>query len=432
VALTVIIAVVATRPTTMPQAAATAPVPPVGAISQKAAAPDPVVDLTGIVSSPDGIPVSNATVTVFPLDFDDGVPAPDEMRPTARTDAKGIFHIPPIRKNWGGFLIAQADGFGVASSGILTIGQPKLLNLTLARSSDLTVTFQRPDGKPATGLEVYLVGAYWFNHPEPQPLAVCPGGQDKRLFQSTTDTDGSCTFKGLPRGSDIWLGVRDDRYAQLLIDQQSISLPEDQPTVTAAITLTPAASISGRVTFGPTGKPLAGAGVQAFTSDGHQQVGPVYTAADGTYTITQLKGGEFTVELRDNLGSWHLQQLSKEWTSYAVPNVKTDPGQHIDGCNLKLIHGTLLTGRVVDQDDNPVPDISLGSLSDPSHGNDSGQAVKTDASGNFTFRIPPGRATIILRAPLPAGWTEPNPSRQTVTVTDGNNPPIEFRLTRNN
>ncbi len=60
------------------------------------------------------------------------------------------------------------------------------------------------------------------------------------------------------------------------------------------VALSPAASLSGTVTGGTNGTPLANSDVSALTPDGIQ-VGSATTASDGTYEIGNLAEGNYVI-----------------------------------------------------------------------------------------------------------------------------------------
>jgi hypothetical protein len=389
--------------------------------------------MTGRILDATGMPVAGATVTVSRWEGNVGVP-PRSKPPVARSDAAGVYHLPAVTRSAdvgaaGGSPVAWADGNGAGASDVILF-IPGQRDIRLPPPADLNLTFHRPDGRPAAGMPVRVVAAYWRARPRPPFNDVVPDGlNDRPPFRQVTDASGSCTFTGLPRGTEIRLAIDDARFAQMDRDR-TFPLPDNQSAADETIDLTTAASISGRVTFSPTGRPVAGIGVSAWSPGGHQETDTVETAADGTYTLGQLAGGHYSVEVATNSGYWIVKRMSDQWTSVAVPGVLAEPDHHVTGCDLKLIHGVVLTGRVVDEEGQPVADVDVGSEADPSHGNDLGQMVGTDAAGAFSFRLPPGKATIVICNALPAGFARTDASSRTVTVREGDNPLVVLRVRR--
>src|SRR5439155_463004 len=103
------------------------------------------------------------------------------------------------------------------------------------------------------------------------PTILSAGGRESYLwfspslglrFSRSTDANGVVTFRSLPRSYRLGLAIADERFARLG-PQNEIRLSSDALTRAEPIRLQPGASIRGRITIGPGGKPVAGIKVGA-------------------------------------------------------------------------------------------------------------------------------------------------------------------------
>ena len=112
--------------------------------------------------------------------------------------------------------------------------------------------------------------------------------------------------------------------------------------------LKPGASIRGRVTYGLTGKPAAGVKV------GAQGMGPraaerdAISDANGEYRLTQLGSGAGNVAL-------DLRGEGAPWTARAHEGVYLRSGERLACVDFQLIHGAVITGKVVAADKRGAP-----------------------------------------------------------------------------
>jgi len=122
-----------------------------------------------------------------------------------------------------------------------------------------------------------------------------------------------------------------------------------------------AAQISGMVTD-PGGGPLEGVCVNAnvASNGGWDWVNGATTAADGSYTITQLPSADLRVAFHDCASG----QYTDEWYDNAdtfqssTPVVLT-PGEARTGVDAQLAAGIGVSGRVTDTDGNPLQGINV-------------------------------------------------------------------------
>lgn len=207
-------------------------------------------------------------------------------------------------------------------------------------------------------------------------------------------------------------------------------------TATANIVLPATSSISGTV-YGGTGtsNPLAGVCVTASPTsspNGTYQSVEVSTAADGTYSLTDLDvGTSYDVSFDPSCADggtlyqerWYSSGGGSDDSSDATAIVATQ--SPITGINANLDTGATISGTVDDAAGDPITtgDICV-SASGPSY-----RKVSTDASGDYTITgLPPGTYYVHFedcagssRDDLPQYYNAAGPrsSAETVTLSEG-------------
>lgn len=370
-------------------------------------------DLTGKVVGPDGKAVTDATV--YCLEYQGKGSAPKRDAPTTRSDDTGTFH---FQADGNGELAATKEGvgFGMIQN---TIVNPRI-EIHLIAPTDVTLTFTTTDKKPVAGLPVSLQGVFV---PGPGNMNFWLPESCRSPWSATTDSNGICTFKGLPQNGQARFSISDERFANLTYRDQ-VMLSSGPKTQADPIQVYPAATLSGKLTYGSSGRPAAGISVVAQANDSSQIV---TTGADGTYIVKQLQPGQYTVALQPN------QELAKTWTAKAVQNVGVAAGDQKTGVDLTLIPGVIVSGTVVAGDDGSgVAGVTLGIYS-AAHPRDGGflDQVNTDANGKFSLHVPAGEEVVLIMSDTPAdGFGRPSPDNKTVTIADGGTATVEFRLPR--
>lgn len=378
-------------------------------------------DYTGKVVSPDGKPAKDAAVYLF---GNSGRSLAADLTarreaPTTRCDDNGDFHFSAVAPN-GGQFIAVAPGFGLGAAAIAA-GHP--VDVRLSRRTDVTLTFLTTDKKPVAGVAISLQNVYSPQTTSmPTRIWIPPGYNSP--WSATTDANGVCTIPGLPQGAQAEFSVADERYAQLA-RRDEVVLDTAGKTHADPIHLLPACTISGVVTFAATGKPAPGIVVAADSSGaGFTQA---VTAADGSYTVKQLRPGRCEVAIYPD------DELLKSWTAKAVEQIILVAGSAKSAVNLSLIPGVMLTGTTIAADNgNPVAGV-LVEIRGPAYPRDLNfdQSVETDANGTFKARVPPGQQLVYVASSTPAdGFGRPSPDSKTIDIPEGQTASVEFRLPR--
>ena len=116
-------------------------------------------------------------------------------------------------------------------------------------------------------------------------------------------------------------------------------------------------TVEGQVVSASTGEPLRKASIQLM------QVGKV---RGEWYTTTTTAGGRFALQDIEP-GKYRLQAIKTGYAqnqfgagaSRQVTSISLDPGQHLRDIILRLLPQAVITGRVVDEDGEPMPHVSI-------------------------------------------------------------------------
>lgn len=387
--------------------------------AQKTAAPQPAGGpVSGRVVTPDGKPVPGATVSW--VSRRDGETL---AQASLRTDAEGRFHF----ENTARFrykddfpeLLVEAAGWGLTFQKIPEGEEP--VETTLNLPTELRVTFVDQAGKPASGLAVVPM----FLSSEQHSLLIIPQSFRDRLTRRT-DPTGTVAFPELPQGYRVRLDAKDERFARLTY-QDDIRLSQGPVSQAGPIHLLPGASIQGRITFGPSGKPAEGIKVGAQGIGLVEGWGDAVSGPDGAYRITQLGPGAYNVAL-DLKG-----EMANSWTARAHERVYVGQGEHLSGFAFALIHGAVITGKVAAEDNGePVAGVPVG-VYGPAHPQSGAwvQGHQTGPDGTYLHRVPAGKQHLYLMlAQGPSGFRLPANNARDLTVRDGESVTMDFKLPR--
>lgn len=375
-------------------------------------------ELTGKVLNADGSPARSAVVYLL---VDSNVSNPADP-PAATTDDSGAFRFEKAPEVENGIVLGTGANDG--AMGFARFSAQRTPEIRLPEATvELTVPLLDPTDKPAADVPVRIRvlggaqrGAATVFNNIGLPALIHPP------FGGKTDSAGAVTFRGLPQGGSLQLDVVDDRYAQLTWENR-ILLPAKSKARAEPIKLKSAANISGRIKFGPTGKPAAGVrvGAQAEQTGGW---GEAITDGEGVYHMRRLGAGRFNAAL-DLKG-----ELANAWTARAVEGLDLSAGQNKEGVDFTLIEGALISGRVIGEAGEGIPDVPIG-VYGPAHPRSGGwvQGGSTSADGSFSHRVPGGEQYIYIQtAQPPKGYQMPAQESQTITVEDGKTAKIEFLL----
>src|SRR5690242_7122873 len=161
----------------------------------------------------------------------------------------------------------------------------------------------------------------------------------------------------------------------------------------AGIAAAQPASVEGLTLNALTGEPLSGVHVKLITGIAGGALGSYGAMSDraGHFSIDLLRPGTYVL-FCERGGYLHLP--SKE---EAVPNLTLKPGQHLQNFKIEMTPRAILAGRVVDENGDPVQDVSVEAVA---LGSSAGREFvpfsltnnsKTDDHGEFRLIVSPGK-----------------------------------------
>jgi hypothetical protein len=217
------------------------------------------------------------------------------------------------------------------------------------------------------------------------------------IFECRPDSAGRVRFSDIPVHGQLTLvssgaGLAE---AQWRNDGNSFDKPIE-------LALEKESFVSGRVLL-PDGKPAIGMKVSTrlaprehgktfFLSSFHAA-----SSSNGEFAIHSLPQIDFVLLLEDP---------KKRWVFRPLQGLLVEPGND-PRLVLSMEAGTLVSGRIIDQQGKPVQAASLAAVADAHRG--PGLAADTsDENGHYQFRLPSGNAHLYFSG-LPDGFAYPKP-----------------------
>ena len=196
------------------------------------------------------------------------------------------------------------------------------------------------------------------------------------------------------------------------------------------ITVERGVRIRGRA-LDPDGKPVGGATVTAaHTGTGNSLTGDtrfsVETGTDGAFDLLlpASKEGEYNLEVHDGkYEEW------RRWANGVLPPIRTQPGQEIDGMEIRLRRPAVIRGRAVNTAGEPVVGQTVYARADDKLENRyyDPQAT-TDQEGRFELRfVRPGRQTVFLISSREGTTPAKRAAERTIELPEGGTVDIELR-----
>jgi len=197
-----------------------------------------------------------------------------------------------------------------------------------------------------------------------------------------TDRDGRFELRGLAAGTHRLYAESRRVGAFTLGAEVAVASGEHKTGVDVVLDL--AGSISG-VVVDQHAAPVSGVVVRFQLVDGADG-GRATTADDGTFTAGALSGGgSYACDVRPADGSPLVYRPAGvgRFPPIAVRDGKT----HVTGVRLQIRHERLeIAGRVVSDDDRPVPDVMIRAVPDGSRVFGEAPTTTSDSSGAFAIR----------------------------------------------
>ena len=186
-------------------------------------------------------------------------------------------------------IVATAPGLGAGLNDVSGSDDPEI---TIRLGPEQVVRGRVIDleGVPAAGV-AFRVSSLWTKPPDRTGIHVTTPLHEAIppwLGPLRTDARGYFTLDGLPRDADLTLQVRDDRFA---LQEFRIATGHEKPAKETVLPLSPPHLLLGRVTFGDSGEPVAGAQLHVVgyqTANTAQSFDRIdgQTGPDGRYRIS--------------------------------------------------------------------------------------------------------------------------------------------------
>ena len=268
--------------------------------------------------------------------------------------------------------------------------------------------------------------------------------------EGVSGPDGTLEIRGLPPGefefqvespdftrwwseqcADAWSRFQPEsdpgNHWQRNFDALDFDLQPGMPPVT--VTLERGVRVRGRA-LDPEGKPVGGATVTAaHTGTGNSLAGDtrfsVSTRADGAFDLLlpASKESEYNLEVHDGkYGEW------RRWANGVLPPIRTQPGQEINGVEIRLRRPAIVRGRALDKAGDPVVGQTVqASAADKLENRYYDPQATTDREGRFELKfVRPGKQTVRLEVAQEGGYLAPT-AEQTVDLPEDGSLDIELR-----
>jgi protocatechuate 3,4-dioxygenase beta subunit len=320
--------------------------------------------VTGRVVGPDGLPVAEAQVSAR---IESGEGLSTGGRGFARTAADGRFELDTLAPGVA-IVVARKEGFAEATETLELGPGGASLELALGRGTVVSGWVLDPDGAPAAGIDLRLGSRGRTSSNDPR---------------ATSSADGSFVFRGVPEG-EYRVRVMDGELSRWSVPDP-IHVEGEAPVTGVEVRLPRTASLRGRL-VGLEPSELRTAEVRAMgTGAGGIRLLPGRVDEDGTYRITELTPGD-----------WTVIALNQAHGLQAQGTVEIEPGQTGATLDLEFGQGYTVTGTVTSGGE-PVPGaavaISGASMSGATR-------ATTGLDGRFRIEgVAEGRSSLTVQDP---------------------------------
>jgi hypothetical protein len=357
------------------------------ATAAQAIADDRATTFQVVLKDERGKPVAGAEVYVLQC----GLKAVDSAGPF-KSDASGEARVEglPPQQTFDQFLYARvpAQLVGVArrSRGPDDKAPEGPVALKMFESRELRGRVSVPAGFKAEDVTIRLLGfvADEDRGQDGPTLYYMEQSRDwlPQVFQCRANADGTFVLRDTPIRSGRYIGASARGLGEEQWSDRAVKAGEARRE--PSLKLREEAIIEGSAHFdGPESKPAPGLVIGARCYD-RTEVVREYSAVvdkDGHYRITGLPG-------RNNNFQLVCNSFPDGWTSGGITNVRTNSGAVTGGVDVNLERGSVIRGRVVDTDGEPVAGADV-SATNPPYGPVIGSA-QSQADGAFAIRVPGG------------------------------------------
>ncbi|MHB1556964.1 MAG: M56 family metallopeptidase [Isosphaeraceae bacterium] len=406
----------------------------VGARAGEAARPVTAVDerplgermtVVGRVLDPTGRPVPGAAVMVLVLEkYPTDRAAIEQLNARSTTtaydgrcDGSGTFRVEVPRTSSARHdeltVTAMAPGFGLGWATFDADADPPTVDVSLTPEQVVRGRLFDTKGLPAPGVAVriWLVGRFEMRgrvEMLTRPDTTEPAWRDHAAWPGpvTSDDQGHFLVRGLGRGVVARPIVDDPRFTLPMTFIQTPAIEGDaraavfpstiqvQPGPDARpikIALQPAHTVTGRVTYADTGRPVPHAMIGGLTRTRRAD-------AEGRFRI------DVDIQGVRGVGSYALLIHPREAAPYMMARrIETWPAGAVEqSIDIALNRGVVVHGRITEEGTGrPVAGaiVRLALTSASRSLNDDGTAVATGPDGTYRIAGPPGPAFVIVQGP---------------------------------
>lgn len=188
----------------------------------------------------------------------------------------------------------------------------------------ITTIVRDQNGNPVSGVGVHLA-------PDPADLA------DNYWNYRTTDSQGRAIFRNQPTTETPYFQAFDDNDDRTDYDPSDVKqAPVSTSNTTLNLTMAKLATVSGHVVKAAGGTGLGLIQVRVLDALGEQEGSTATTLSDGSYTVTGVPAGTYTVEFSDPLGDYDTQYFLGQATFDTANFAPVAAHQQVTGVNGSL------------------------------------------------------------------------------------------------
>ncbi|MCW3058613.1 MAG: hypothetical protein JWQ02_434 [Capsulimonas sp.] len=371
-------------------------------------------ELKGVVLTPDGKPAAGATVIYGMTNIAPGI---SSIVQKTQTDTSGAFVFPPLPnamgRPYGALYISSANGVAV-----VPVSDAASVKLHAKTSVRVRAVDEKglPVAHASLSPQYFLLEVQQSHTYSPWDKSIAS------LWNVETDAQGYATLTGLPQGYITLLQVDDPQFAQPDW-KNSINLAAAAKTKDQILHLEHGGSVSGAVFYESTHQPAAGIAVDAMEVGDAGSAGTGVTDKDGRYSIKRLHPGAYDLEVEYRPS---LPAQTVDWTATAHAGVAIAAKKQIAGMNFMLIHGAVITGRIMDPvTGKPVESVNVR-VTGPAHPASSRGSgyTSTNAEGVYSLRVPAGAQRVSIFSHGASDYVPP----QSITVADGETKTLDWKI----